>query len=180
MKISEIVTKEANKLLSTRKRFNQENVLLLLKNDLFLNEVKQIQKSLKIPKLNIEDDLQDGFVDMEDETINVATSEWLDQQSKTKRITLKRHINKLIDRFELPLNFYNWLEAYILYRKSPYKPLFNSNYIDDFIRIPKERERIGLTTQEKEFMLECVKLELMQAGIKIKVAKTFLKQVSFF
>ncbi len=140
------------KYFGSRKEFNDETITYLLKGDQFKQDVVRIRKALNLPKLNEGDDI----VVPQDELL-LPESIWLSSQSKEIQIKFEAEINRLIQCYHLPRNFVGWLRHFVLYGKPAWKSHYNFDLTAQVLSDPKELERIGLTTQEKDFIKEQVR-----------------------
>jgi len=134
----------------TRKALNEEAVTYLNIEENLKNDVREIRKRLKIPKLNPRDDI--FTFDASEHSIE-ADSEWLFRRSSQSQEEFLSEVEQLMKKYSLPKNFYDWLQFYILYDKEPpWKPLYNWDLLEQIMKDTNESERIPLTTKEKKFV----------------------------
>lgn len=136
------------RFFGTRKAFNEERIKCFKHpeaNKKFLDEIRRIRKKYDIPKLVPNKDIYcfpiEDYMDCD--------SRWLFLRDKRDKRELKKEINLMIKNFDLPQNFFNWIQNYILYNQiPPWNPFYNwelpfqvkNNYLQP------------LTTQEKNYL----------------------------
>lgn len=137
------------KWFEVRKHLNEESALFLPKSKEFKADLAVFLKEFDVPKLNIGED----YTVIHTSEYEIEDSTWLGGHSNEFINRWETGIKKLLNKHHLPESFRDWVEFNILYGKSKYYPHYNVETILTIIIHPEEAKRIGLTTQEKEFML---------------------------
>jgi hypothetical protein len=154
-------------LTTPRARLNWERSQTLIEDPEFLARLEQIRQKEGIPKnLNPENDVRVEFVPHGDEDVEVVESYFLDYEANAKRrADIEKAINALLVEYVLPLNFYDWVQHMLLYRKPPRgTPRYNWELLWQLSKDPTEVERVPLSTAEKKFWLSTFRTRL---GLKV-------------
>lgn len=158
----------------TRALLNKELVVLLTIDTEFKDDCQKIRKHIGIPPkydyvfdekeahepteeeldFNFDNDvIYRSLSDSEGREILYTDSAYILSLDKRKQIEFKKSIFNLLVKNGLPLNFFYWAKAFVLYDKIPeIKPIYNWNIVDQIIMNPSESKRIGLTSQEKNYI----------------------------
>lgn len=142
------------KFFNTRKELNMEMATLIDIEKSFLQNFKIIRNEFKIPYLEPEDDIELISIDENGKEIILTKSKYLDSIiNKKEKGLIQNKIKWLLERYNLPLNFKDWIQYYLLYNKKPnWVPLYNWEIIDQIISDKNEALRIPLTTEEKKYI----------------------------
>jgi len=140
------VIKQADLLIDDKyflasKGLNEERAKLLPTNKNFKKEILLVRKKLNIPNLLMEEDIL-----LAEET---TKSKWLELSGK-KHI-LDEEIKKILQKCYLPINFYDWLESYILYGKKPSWSPIRSGF-DLLVDYDRLNPQTPLTSGEKKYL----------------------------
>lgn len=155
---------------ATRAKLNREKVLVLSKNIDFISDVDKARMFLKVPNLNPDDD----FREFKYQNKTMEDSSFLYGKNNNYVIKFEREIRKILKRYELPINFTDWVEHAVLYKRFlKTVPKYNAGIIDQIVHNPKEARRIGLTTKEKQFIKDFVRT-------KMKMGKRPKKEFDYF
>jgi len=140
-------TKDLLDFFKTAKQLNEQNAELLSRNKSFLSEIKKIRSHFSIPELNLMSDVI--LVDLGKYTD--ALSNWVETfLSKKQKVKLQERIFKILEKFCLPINFYDWVEHWILYnRRPPWAPIFNFDLIENYDKLSP---LTPMTIGEKQFL----------------------------
>ncbi len=149
--------REAEKFFGVRSNLNEEIATYLKRDKKFNAEIRDIQTQFKIPSLNPNHDFKTIQIEYEGRSVDIEVHDWLESLPPAKREMLEKTITDLIQEYKLPLNFYDWVQDYLLYGKPSYIPSYNFELINQVINHVDEIERFVLTTQEKKFILACFK-----------------------
>lgn len=166
LKIFEPLIKEvAFGLVTPRASLNKEKWMALQKSSEFLADLKRIRREQKIPAdLNSTYDMQCDWICYGEEETDVCESSWVGCLSKNKRLALDNAIKSLLYSYELPMNFYDFILGWLLYRKpSKGTPLLNFELPYQILDNPKEALRIPLSKAEKHLVTNQFRKDL---GIK--------------
>lgn len=152
--ISQIINKvKQEKIQELRPRLNVELVDSLTQKDFlgFRKDINKIRNAYGISNLNPENDITVGDISIGGESQSVCGSKFIDSMNPNKRKGLHRELIKLLAKYRLPLNFYDWTESFVLYgRRHPqWKPLFNFGLLYQLADYPEWARLIPLTTEEK-------------------------------
>ncbi len=159
----------ANQYYSPRTEFNKEAKEYVFENKDFIKDVREVRSELNIPKLNPDDDFRLIPIEQGTEIINVEDSGWVQRLSNEEFDRFDQKVKWLLQKYELPLNFRDPVEFYLLYRKkSKRTPLYNLGLFSQIIQNPNELKRIPLTTGEKKLIKQYV---LDEYGERIKKDK---------
>lgn len=142
----------ADKYYGSRAEFNREDLTYLLRDKTFQEDIRNIRKELKIPKLKPEQDLRFVPVDFGNENKDIEQSDWIHALSEQNFNAFDSKVKWLLSKYKLPLNFYDALEGYLLYRKKPKTPVYNLGLVSQILLDPNELKRIPLTTSEKHLI----------------------------
>ncbi len=154
----------------TRAKFNEEKVLVLSRNIDFISDIDKAREFLKIPKLDPSND----FREFEYQGRRMEDSGFLYRKNNNYIVKFEREIRKILKKYELPINFTDWIEHAVLYKKFlKTVPKYNSEIVDQIVHDTKEAKRIGLTTREKQFIRDYIRL-------KIKVEKLTDEKFKYF
>lgn len=146
-------------ILKTRPFLNDEVSMFLLKDKRFLDEVRDIREKLKIPHLNVRKDQRD--VNLGDESF--SESYWMKNKGEQYIKPLYDKVDYIIQSFNLPIDFQEWILRYILYGYHKYSAItINIQYktILEILNNPNEILRIPLTTEEKNFIKYIIRTKL--------------------
>ena len=141
----------------TRAKLNEEKILVLSTNDNFISDINKARIFLKIPKLDPHED----FRTFEYDGGTMEDSGFLYGKNNNYIVKFEREIRKLLKKYSLPINFTDWIEYAVLYNKFlKIVPKYNSGIIDQIAHDTKEANRIGLTTKEKQFVKDYIRLKM--------------------
>ena len=172
--LTPILQKTFDELFGPRAKINRERWDFLQIDPEFKARVQSIRETEKIPKINPDLDIKAGFIPHDYWEEEVVVSHYLDSLGRTKRARIERAIENLLQDFSLPLNFHDWVQYLLLYRK-PMKgtPRYNWYFLDDIINNQKEARRLPISSKEKKFWLREFRWRL---GIKNgRVPKQYAK-----
>jgi len=136
------------KWFKVRKGLNREIVAYLQTIGDFKSDLRRVRKQFKIPKLSPREDIKE--IPLEDSSYE--ESDWLYGQKDIVQQSFHQEIESLINKYNLPQNFYNWLDYHILYGTPPFVPFYNPELVQQIIKNPDEVSRIPLTSGEKKFL----------------------------
>jgi len=146
--LSIIVKSQMEKWFKVRKGLNREIVAYLQTIGDFKSDLRRARKQFKIPKLSPREDIKE--IPLEDSSYE--ESDWLYGQKDIVQQSFHQEIESLINKYNLPQNFYNWLDYHILYGTPPFVPFYNPELVQQIIKNPDEVSRIPLTSGEKKFL----------------------------
>jgi hypothetical protein len=151
-----ILEKELEREFGISSNLNKDIVKLISINNDFLPRIKSLQRELNIPSLELGDDL----IILEHEDMEIDASYWLENH-RTKKEKLRKKILQIMVDFGLPINFYDWIEAYVLYNKKPrWIPLYSNYDLLLSMFYLNELKGLPLTTGEKNFLKREVRKRL--------------------
>jgi len=164
---SKMLDFELSKYFKVSDELNYERASLLLSNDKFLKDIQLSRKKISIPDLDPKTDI----VLIED----FGISNWLESSSQAVKNRLDQRIKRILKKYYLPINFYDWLESYLLYNREPYGfPIKSMGALwENFERL---NPKLPLTTGEKKFLKEYLrqKFNLKTKGrLPKKMAKAY-------
>ena len=139
--------------LDTRKKLNKEKVTLLLENKLFSNKLQAIRESIGAIDLDPFSDIRETFVEVkDDEEVLISESVFLSENPKAKTV-LKKEIGNIREQYGLSPNFNDWLQYFILYKKTPpWTPEYNWDLLLQVVQNQSEGTRVPLNSQEKAYL----------------------------
>lgn len=146
--LSLTVKSQMEKWFKVRKELNREIVAYLRAIGDFKADLRRVRKQFRIPKLSPKEDIRE--IPFEDSSYE--ESDWLHGQKDSVQQSFHQEIEGLIKKYDLPQNFYDWLDYYILYGTPPFAPLYNPGLVQQIIKNPDEVSRIPLTSGEKKFL----------------------------
>ncbi len=155
----------------TRKHFIEE-FITFLKNPKtpiaisFNERISQIKKRYRIPHLRPHEDIKDFPIG---DAID-AESVWLhSQKNKDKMIS---DINAILNDYNLPRNFFDWVQYRLLYNKTPpWVPVYNWDLPFQIDDNPNELKRMLVTSREVQYLKSFFRRRL---GIKRRPPKKSL------
>ncbi len=163
----------------TRKKINEEMAFLIDLNESFALNLEEIRKYFKIPELEPEDDIELTSKNNDEDEALFSKSEYLDSYiTKQKKKKIKKGIKWLLEQYNLPFNFEEWVQYYILYKQKPaWVPKYNWELLHQIIDDKSEALRIPLTTDEKKYIKQMFrKIFSMETGRpNKKLKKTYNK-----
>lgn len=152
-----------------RKILNQEKADVFPKDPKFREEIQNIREKLCITNLEPEKDI----INIDQENVG---SDWLQYTaSEEERKKFNAVITKLLHKYELGLNFKDWMECTVLYGDfSLWSPLYDFDLFEQLISNPEEARRIPLTTAEKKYLKQFFRkiLNVSRSGLLPKKYKT--------
>lgn len=150
--VQDILFDMRDQYFEIRNNFNNECAFYLNSSAEFQNQIKTIRKQFKIPHLDPQHDVKDipleNYVDAESYRLN--------SKSISAKKTFDRHIDALLDTFQLPTNFRDWIIYYVLYGKPPWIPTYSMELVNSFIQSHKNPEKFRLSIPEKKYILDVV------------------------
>jgi len=157
----------------TRKKLNEEFVEYVKNSELskdFRKQIKEIRKKYKIPRLNFQKDTYCYSIQLDEKSeYDVVGSKWLLEKDEKTKKAFKKEIDNLINYYELPKIFFDWLECLVLYNHIPPRsPWYNWDLIFQIADDIKELNRVPLTTQEKKYIKQIFRWKM---GIKRRPPK---------
>ncbi|MDP4031308.1 MAG: hypothetical protein Q8P60_00380 [Pseudorhodobacter sp.] len=161
------------KWFGVRKNLNYEKALFLPISKDFNKDILSIKEEFKVPKLSPDEDyrlIMNTEIEFED-------SNWLSGKPTKFINKWEKYIKELINKYELPTSFIDWVEWNILYGKPKTYPHYNIETFSEIIRNPQEASRIGLTTNEKKLLLEYLRFIIKSTNGKRKsiLKKSFIR-----
>ena len=148
--------KALSNLITPRADFNKEKWLALQKSPDFLADLQSIRQEQKIPKgLDVGSDMQCDWISYgEDEEMDMCELSWVGCLSQKRRTAFESAIKSLLHSYKLPMNFYDFILGWLLYRKMPKGiPLLNLELPYQILDNPTEALRISLSKAEKRLVL---------------------------
>lgn len=146
-------TSWANQYFKPSSGLNKERALMLAVNEKFSLEIKSIRREFNIPRLSPKKDV----IPFNTENYTSTESCWLENNLQEKA-EIDKKIHELLKKFYLPINFYDWLKYYILYKQPDWFPLYN--WFDLATTDYNKLEKLPLTTGEKVFLKQLVRKRL--------------------
>lgn len=172
--------KQAEKEFGSTARLNEEKVKKLLNSKIFFRDVDFIRNQFNIPKLG-SNDVRNIYLPKE----IISESIWLEENIRNdvrKCKEYQRLINWITERYQLPFNFMDWLENFILYRESFGIPKYPIATGAELLLSESLPSKIRLTTQEKRHFIADFRklLKLPKTGrIPKELQKVYRKFVSY-
>ena len=134
------------KKLSKYDRLNLRRFENLIEDKAFLQDVSKIRKHFKIPK--------DGYVFPE---VDTEENEYYDIINYLNNLELGEGIVKLVEKYELPENFYRLVQTHVVYNEGdlffPFDGEVPSIEIFDFSESPLNKSRIEYYTKNKKIAI---------------------------
>jgi hypothetical protein len=163
-----------NHYFGTRAKLNKEKVLVLSRNNDFISDIDKVREFLKIPKLDPSND----FRVFEYQGEMMEDSGFLYEKNNNYIVKFEREIRKILKKYELPINFTDWIEHAVLYNKFlKTGPKYNPEIVSQISHDTKEAKRIGLTTREKQFVKDYIRLKIKTEGKNQKDFDNFYKTI---
>lgn len=163
-----------NHYFGIRAKLNEEKFLILSKNIDFISDIDKARELLKIPKLDPSND----FRVFEYQGRTMEDSGFLYRKNDNYIIKFEREIRKILKKYELPINFTDWIEHAVLYKKFlKTVPKYNPEIVSQIAHNTKEAKRIGLTTKEKQFVKDYIRLKVKTEGKNQKDFDNFYKTI---
>lgn len=154
-----------SKWFNVRNKFNQEKITLISQSKEFANDIQKTRGNLRIPKLDPEED-HNTIPVLEGE---IEDSSWLHGQPDNYAKQFNERIKQILDKYGLSTAFTDWVEWWVLYNRKPLGyPYFFVELMGLIKNNPKELERIGLTTNEKQMAKTLI---ASWTGVKRRPAK---------
>ena len=153
-------------IFGKRAKLNFELWELLKRDTTFVADLRKARqdKTMKIPNLKASLDIRSAFVQYGDSEMEVTESYYLSSLSPEKKKIINNRIKSILNKYKLPLNFYEFVQYVLLYKKFPKgQPLFNLEFLDQIENNPNEATRLPISTIEKKFIF---RLFRMRRGIK--------------
>lgn len=169
---------ETNKFFRVRNDLNEEIAEYLSRDKTFSNIIGRMRQELDLPNL---DHRHDGRTYFSAEKKRwVRESQFLEGLPRKAREQFEIAVNAIIDKYELPAGFHDWLIERILYDRRPHwEPTFNFELCTDIFENPERVNRVGLTAGEKVFIDEYIKKELgIQKGRPTLKNAELLKKIN--
>lgn len=172
---------EAENSFGSTEKLNKDVVKLALLNPNFLNDIEKIREEFNIPKLKYDDDRElISLVTQNDSGSDIEISKWIERLIPAKRKRFYKRIEDLVSKYSFPINFNDWLEAYVLYGKPEFIPKFPYAWLVDALKYePNKLRKVRLTTEEKQLLTEYFRDKL---GLKTKgrTSKKLSKVYEYF
>jgi hypothetical protein len=140
-------------IFKIRNALNKEIVSFIYADTDFAKDAQHIRKNYKIPRLLPDQDIvYKTYINPQNgNDYTEGKSKWLILKSEARQKRFTSSINNILDRYNLPHNFYDWVEYYILYRiRLPKFPITYYDLLFTLMNNPKMVTKIGLTTEEKK------------------------------
>lgn len=154
--LAPISRKMFDDMLTPRPKVNWERTQTLQEDPEFLARLEMIRQREKISKnLKFETDVRADIVSYGDGEMEIVESYFLDYEiGKLRRKRIQNEIASILKDYSLPLNFHDWIQCLLLYRK-PLNgtPRYNWDLLDQVMSDPDEAKRIPLSSAEKKFWL---------------------------
>lgn len=168
------------KYFGSRRKLNKENIELLSVSEDFKKDIKKTRKDLSIPTLKLEEDT----IEIQHPKYIDVKSGWIESQPAHKKKTFSRALRGILDKYELPFYFDEWLEMHILY-KHPISeaPLHRLDYaVAALAGHSVDLYKTQPTSQEKRLLKETFrrifKIKGKPAKDKAELYSQFLKALS--
>lgn len=156
------------KWFEVRKTLNKEHHLFLIKSKEFKNDVKTFKKEFSVPKLDPHDDYKLMYVG----PMEIEDSKWLRTHDRNFIDNWERKLTELMDKYQLPPSFHDWVDWNVLYGKPKYYPHYNIEGLLEVMQNPYKTNKTGLTTKEKGLLMELLGIDIKGAkGLKKKLLK---------
>ncbi len=153
--LTPFLQKAFDNALSPRAKINRERAVFLSEDSSFHIRLEQIRKENQIPHLTPEKDIYVVEIPMHQPATSEAFSFYLEQEiGRASKIRIEKALKSVLVEYGLPLNFYEWVQYFLLYRKRPSGiPRYNWELIDQLAENPDEAKRIPLSFAEKKWWL---------------------------
>lgn len=152
------IDEEEYKLFGSRRETDNLTASLLVENKVFLSDLEKIRAGFLIPShLKSCTDTYIGYLASEkccndDMFGGVYVNELLDEE---KRNRFKKAIMDILEKYELGMNFFTWVQWLILYRETPTGSVgLDFNFFKRLKDSLVELFRLPKNTQEKRVILE--------------------------
>lgn len=157
-----------SKWFEVRKILNEEHYLFLTKSEEFRSDVKTFRKEFNVPKLDPHEDynlMNVGLLEIED-------SKWLRTNDSGFIDRWQRKLTELMEKYQLPPSYRDWVDWNILYGKPKGHPHYNLEGLLEILQNPYKTNNVGLTTNEKKLLLELIGMDIETAkGLKKRILK---------
>ncbi len=141
------------KHFGSRAVFNNEDWEYLFRSKTFKNDLRETRDELDIPKLKPEEDYRVIQVDYDGKNEEVSESDWVHSLTNEQFDKFDKKVKWLLDKNDLPLNFREYIEFYLLYGKKPKgTPKYNLGLFNQILKYSEELKRIPLTIGEKKII----------------------------
>ncbi len=171
-KLQAMMIEAAEKEFGSTARLNEEKVKKLLNSQSFLKDVAMVRSEFNIPELGPED-IENIYFEKDIASVSL----WLEENIKSNEQKLKDYqemINQIFSKYQLPFNFQDWLENFILYRQSLGVPKYPITTGIELMLSESLPSTIRITSQEKRSYIASFRklLKLPKTG---RVPKELLK-----
>ena len=155
--LATILREYTDTFFGPRPHLNDERWEVLKGDRNFNRRLEEIRVRERIPILSLKDDIWVHWITIDDASgdgTDISGSHFMDSLSATKRRRIERAMKSILYDFSLPLNFKDFIQGMLLYRKaSNGMPRYNWDFLDQILENPAEARRLPISTAEKKFWL---------------------------